>query len=348
MPGFESITDQIRPALILNTFIGKGAIPHALLFTGMEGVGKQAAAKAFAMACNCLRNSPDESPVNYKKPGSSGKPENYGPCGVCGSCRKILSNSHPDIIEIKPSGPYIRISQIRDLCELLAFKPYEARIRTVIISDAQTMNAAAGNALLKLLEEPPERTILILTATEKADLIPTIASRCQHIRFNPVSRKRLAEMLVESQGIEPADACIFAAMANGSYNRALALSDKNRLNKRDWLVNKIESLSLKETGECMAFAERLSREKEDFLESLETLKIWYRDIAIFKYCPERIVYSDLSDKTKAASARRTEKDLLSKFNQIRIARKNILANANLRLTAETLVLKLVQSNSPGG
>jgi len=342
VPGFESITDQIRPALILNTFIGKGAIPHALLFTGLEGVGKQAAAKAFAMACNCLRNSSDELPVNSKKPVISGKPESNGPCGVCSSCRKILSDSHPDIIMIKPSGPYIRISQVRDLCELLAFKPYEARIRTVIISDAQTMNTAAGNALLKLLEEPPERTILILTATEKSDLIPTIASRCQHIRFNPLSRKRLAEMLIESKGIEPADARIFAAMANGSFNRALALSDKSRLKKRDWLVNEVESLSLKETGKCMAFAERLSRDKEDLLESLDTLKIWYRDIAVYKYCPEKIVYSDLSDKTKTALLRHTEKDLLSKFDEIRIARKNILANANLRLIAETLVLRLVQ------
>ena len=342
MPGFESITDQIRPALILNTFIGKGAIPHALLFTGLEGVGKQAAAKAFAMACNCLRNSSDELPVNSKKPVISGKPESNGPRGVCSSCRKILSDSHPDIIMIKPSGPYIRISQVRDLCELLAFKPYEARIRTVIISDAQTMNTAAGNALLKLLEEPPERTILILTATEKSDLIPTIASRCQHIRFNPLSRKRLAEMLIESKGIEPADARIFAAMANGSFNRALALSDKSRLKKRDWLVNEVESLSLKETGKCMAFAERLSRDKEDLLESLDTLKIWYRDIAVYKYCPEKIVYSDLSDKTKTALLRHTEKDLLSKFDEIRIARKNILANANLRLIAETLVLRLVQ------
>lgn len=343
MPGFEAITDQIRPSLILNTFIRKGAIPHALLFTGMEGVGKQAAAKAFAMVCNCLRNRPAESSVNSGRPVLSGKPESDGPCGICSSCRKILSNSHPDIIEIKPSGSYIRISQVRDLCEILAFKPYEARIRMVIISDAQTMNTAAANALLKLLEEPPERTILILTATEKSDLIPTIASRCQHIRFNPVSRKKLAEMLVESKGIDPADAGIFAAMANGSFTRALDLSDKSRLLKRDWIINEIESLSLKETGKCLAFAERLAKEKEAFLDSIETFKIWYRDIAVFKHYPGKSIFFDLSDKIKDASARHTEKDLLSKFDEIRIARKNILANANLRLTAETLVLRLVQN-----
>lgn len=123
MCGFESITDQIRPARILNTFIRKGAIPHALLFTGVEGVGKQAAAKAFAMACNCLENDPGKSFVTSGKRALSGKTE-YRPCGICGSCRKILSNSHPDIIEIKPSGSFIKISQVRELCETLAFKPY--------------------------------------------------------------------------------------------------------------------------------------------------------------------------------------------------------------------------------
>jgi len=347
VPGFESITDQIRPALILNTFIRNGVIPHALLFTGMAGVGKQAAARTFAMACNCLENRPDESSVNSKKPVSSEKPESAGPCGVCSSCRKILSNSHPDVIEIKPSGPYIRISQVRDLCEILAFKPYEARIRAVIISDAQTMNTAAGNALLKLLEEPPDRTILILTATEKSDLIQTIASRCQHIRFNPLSRKKLAERLVKSKGVDQSSAGILAAMASGSFSHTPALSDKSRIKKRDWLLNEIESLSLKETGKCLAFAERLSRDRDDFLDSLEIFQIWFRDIAVFKYYPDKIVFMDISDKTQTASLRHNEKVLISKFNEIRVARKNILANANLRLTSEILVLRLVQSNSPG-
>ncbi len=98
----------------------------------------------------------------------------------------------------------------------------------------------------------------------------------------------------------------------------------------------------------MAFAERLSKDKEDFLDSIETLKIWYRDIAVFKYYPEKSIFFDLSDKIKTALLRHTEKDLLSKFDEIRIARKSIMANANLRLTAETLVLKLVQSVCPGG
>lgn len=343
MPDFESIADQKIPSRILNTLLRKGAIPHALLFLGMEGVGKQAAAKKFAMACNCLANSANTSSLCSDKNGALKNLENEIPCGVCISCRKILSKSHPDIIEIKPSGSYIKIAQIRDLCEILALKPYEAKIRVVIISDVQTMNAAAGNAILKALEEPPERTVLILTATEQSDVIPTIASRCQFIRFNPVSQKRLAEMLVETKGIKPDSAAMFAAMADGSFTRALDIGSVARLRKRDWIINETESLSLKEIGKCLAFAEKLSKDKEEFLEFLGILKIWYRDIIVFKYHPEKIIFFDLLDKIQNASDRHTKPGLLSRFDAIESSLQNIRANANLRLTAETLLLRFAQN-----
>jgi len=342
VPGFESITDQKRPIRILAAFLRKGTIPHALLFTGIEGVGKQTAARIFAMACNCLDCGPAQSPVNSAK---TGLPDNYKisePCGICRSCRKILSNSHPDVIQIKPSGYNIRISQIRDLCGILSLKPYEAKVRVVIISDAQTMNKAAGNALLKILEEPPDRTILILTATEKTDLISTVSSRCQNIKFNPVSRDKIARMLFESKGIDPVDADIFAGISNGSLSGAFNISSSKLLKKRDWLLSELESLSLKDTGRCLAFAERLSKDKDDFLDSLETIKIWYRDMAVLKHYPDKIIFIDLSDKMRTSCKKYSEQSLISKFGEIRMARQAIQANGHLRLTAETLILKLVQ------
>ena len=83
---------------------------------------------------------------------------------------------------------------------MLAMKPYEARYRVVIISDAHALNPEAGNSLLKVLEEPPDRTILVLTAYHLHDLLPTIASRCQHIRFNPISHDVLTDVLVNQGG----------------------------------------------------------------------------------------------------------------------------------------------------
>ena len=142
MPGFGSIIDQKQPIQILTTLIKKGTIPHALLFTGIEGVGKLAAAMTFAMACNCTTQL-----YNQKK-----SEDISGPCDQCRSCKKIRSGNHPDIIHIKPSGHYIKIAQIRSLCQTLAMKPYEARLRVVIISDSQAMNPQAGNALLKFCQ----------------------------------------------------------------------------------------------------------------------------------------------------------------------------------------------------
>jgi len=141
--GFESILDQKQPIHILTTFLHKRAIPHALLFTGIEGVGKRTTAMVFAMACNCIGN------ITGKKELSTDIPAQQSPCGLCNTCRRIESNNHPDVLLIKPIRAVIRIAQIRSLCQTLALKPYEARTRVVIISDAQTMNPEAGNALLK-------------------------------------------------------------------------------------------------------------------------------------------------------------------------------------------------------
>ncbi len=195
---FESIIDQQIPVRILTTFLKTGSIPHALLFTGIEGVGKNTAALAFAMACNCTATPSLAKPQHPDPPATEINSPN--PCGVCKSCRKIKSGHHPDVAHIKPSGPFIRIDQIRNLYQMFVMKPYEAKYRVAILADAHKLNPQAGNAFLKMLEEPPAQTVLILTASEKTALLPTIVSRCQHIHFNPISRKHLAGMLMAQKG----------------------------------------------------------------------------------------------------------------------------------------------------
>jgi len=146
--GFSSILGQKQPIRILTAFLRKGAIPHALLFSGLKGVGKQAAALDFAKACNCTgqhtgRAVEASSDHSRRDRLSNGPSPEVGPCGRCKSCRKIESGHHPDVVRIVPDGAYIKIAQIRDLRHTLSMKPYEAKWRVVIISDAQTMNPAA-------------------------------------------------------------------------------------------------------------------------------------------------------------------------------------------------------------
>ena len=351
IPGFKSISGQDHPIRLLTALLRNGTIPHALLFIGIEGVGKKSTAVLFAMACNCMANEPDHfsegTTTQTKNDCTSFKQIAASPCGCCRSCRKIQSKNHPDIILVEPSGSFIKIRQIRDLCYTLAMKPYEARLRVVIIPDAQTMTASAGNALLKVLEEPPDRTILILTAVQTSDLLPTIVSRCQYIRFNPISDTILETLLLEAHGADPDDAKKISNMANGSVSKALSIINSmhrvNWINRKDWLIDEMGSLSHRPIGSLMAFAEKLSKEKELLDGSLEVIKSWFRDLVVYKYHPEKIINKDLSEKIKHASEEMEVVSLLSKIDDIQLTQKDIQANTNLRLSLEVLIMQLARA-----
>lgn len=342
MSRFAVIIDQKKPIQLLTAFLQHGTLPNALLFTGMEGVGKRATATMFAMACNCLSKEP-------RSFFQGGNQATKGSICYCKACVKIRSGNHPDIIHIKPSGIYIKIAQIRSLCDILAMKSYEARIRVVIISDARAMNPSAGNALLKVLEEPPARTILILTAIQSSDLLPTIVSRCQHIRFNPISCRSLEDVLVDKEGLDYDDAKIIATLASGSLSKALSmLEPKNRaswINRRSWLIKTLSldmpgQMSTQPVVSLLAFAAELSKNREILEDSLGVIKSWLRDVIVYKYCPEKIINKDLIDNIQHASQKLTARELIAKIETIRTAQKGIRAGANLRLTLEAMVMQL--------
>jgi DNA polymerase-3 subunit delta' len=331
VPGFESIIEQDLPVRILTTFLQYGTIPHALLFTGIEGVGKESTALEFAMACNCAGG--DSNPT---------RPATDIPCGNCKSCRKIEAGNHPDIIRLKPSGPFIKINQIRSLCQTLAMKPYEARRRLVIITEAQAMNPAAGNALLKMLEEPPPRTILILVATHTSDLLPTIVSRCQQIRFKPISSRRLESVLVERHGLDPGDAMIITTMAGGSISRALHMHRNHWVNRRNWLIQEMDALTSGPVNRLLAFSERLSKNKDSLQDSLEVMKSWLRDLVVGQMNPERVINKDLVLEIQQVSLKMSVPALLDKIDTIQETQNRIHTGTNLRLTMEAMVLKLAK------
>ena len=336
---FENILNQDRPIRLLTSLLHSKTIPHALLFTGIDGIGKRRCSIAFAMLCNCadLQSGSVNSGNNR-----------INPCGNCSSCKKIKSGNHPDVITIKPSGTYIKIDQIRELCSLLSLKPYEANLRVIIISDAQTMTVEAGNALLKELEEPPSGTIFILTATQKSDMLPTILSRTQSISFNPFPLKDIIAILEQKHGVSHNDATILAAMANGSLAKAIAMSGSGRHNhlitQRKWLINILSEFITSEpmTAQLLAFALRLSKNKDFFLDSLMLIKTWLRDIIICRYCSEKVINKDIIAELKQISAQVTVESILNKIQIIDAAQKNILGNANLRLTSETMIIKFVR------
>jgi hypothetical protein len=166
------------PIRLLKTFIRNGTLPHALLFSGDDGVGKKMNGHGIGHGLQL----PDvKIGIRHHRPHLDA----IDACGDCGPCRKISGNHHPDIIRVAPLSSVIRIAQIRTLLQTLALKPNEADRRVVILSEAQTMNPEAGNALLKVLEEPPDRTLLVLTARQTSTCCPRSSHGASTSGFPP-------------------------------------------------------------------------------------------------------------------------------------------------------------------
>ncbi len=336
--GFEQIHDQQQPLQLLAAFIRKDRLPHALIFTGVDGVGKTSTAMALARVCNCERLLATAD----RHAGTAAYPAGALPvaCGECRSCRWIGSGSHPDVVRIDPIGTIIRIDQIRRLIDTLAKKPYGQGLRVALIAGAHAMNPEAGNALLKMLEEPPAGTILILTAPQTTDLLPTIVSRCQHIRFRPLTAATLADLLTGNEGIDAAAAAIIARMAGGSYTRALAMYQDSWIARRDWLVGEISALEAQTAVERMALAEQLAALKGSLPDALECILHYYRDLLVWHYDPGKIINRDLETVIAQAARGLGVDALIKRILATQKALKRLTGNANPRLTMETLLLHL--------
>lgn len=333
----------------LDKILQKGHLPHAILFTGIDGVGKRTAAAYLAMASNCFNVQADPSVSNPVQEGqtAAAKPQPSSPCGHCTACRKILSGQHPDVTELQPVGTHIRISQIRELNRLLTMKPYEGRWRVILISRAQTMTSAAGNALLKVLEEPPARTTLVLTAQQASDLLPTILSRCQHFRFEPIPCVYLSQYIAQVHGIEERIAAIVAALSGGSYSRALEMAQPDWIRRRRWLLEQMIALADMPAPLPLALAEKLAQEKKHLEDMLLIIESWLRDLMVFKYSPQYIINTDMQAQIAAIAGRIRHADLEEQIGMLQELRGNLKFNPNIRLALEVLVSGLTKTGSVG-
>ena len=189
---FDSILGQDLPKQILSRALKTGSIAHAYLFYGLESIGKRLTALEFAKALNCRQSGPQSA------------------CGECNSCSKISRGLHPDIFSVEPvkSTPtaresLIKIDPIRELQRKLSYLPYESRTKVAIIDGAESMNLQASNTFLKTLEEPPGQTIIILIASNPNQLLPTIISRCQALKFHPLTTNEVKEILLKKLQADP-------------------------------------------------------------------------------------------------------------------------------------------------
>ena len=233
-----------------------GSVVHAFLIHGDEGCGKKTLAQTMSMALHCTG-------------------EGEKPCLECGPCRRMLMGVHPDHIEVASDSSVISVKMVRDLIDRLTEKPYEGGWRTVIIHDAEKMNEAAPNALLKTLEEPDGRTAFFLLTAHPEGLLATIRSRCR-----PVFMPRLSEEVIASEligrGMSEGRARYAARLSQGVMGRAIALcrEDDPYFAWRDEAVKLMQTLRRKDDVPRAASAWNEKRKPEDcqaFLDALETV-----------------------------------------------------------------------------
>ncbi|MFZ5562911.1 MAG: DNA polymerase III subunit delta' [Thermodesulfobacteriota bacterium] len=334
--------DQERPLRTLAGILASGDIPHAFLFTGIDGIGKRSAAMGFAMACNCL--SPDAAPsVNIPTHPTTGVVLPF--CGVCRICRAIATGIHPDVTEIRPEGDIIKIGRIRELIDRLAFRPHEARVRVVIIEDAGAMNTEAANALLKSLEEPPPRTLFFLTAGHPSDLLPTVVSRCRQVRFVPVSAENIGGLLRHRFAMPADEARAVALLSGGSVAKALTLAEggseaESLTACRRWLAGELAALPSRPVPRVLAFAERLQKDRNRVGQWLAMLYGCLYDAVLWQCGRSRVTGADLADDLRKISERATFEALARKLDAVADVEKAVARKLNVRLAMEKMALAL--------
>ncbi len=223
--------------------IATGSMSHAWLFTGPAGSGRSVAARALAAALQCVGDGP---------PG----------CGVCSACRTVLAGTHPDVRMVVPEGLSISVADIRSVVATAARLPAMGRWQVVVIEDADRMTEGASNALLKVIEEPPARTIFLLCApsTHPDDVSVTIRSRCRLVSLRTPSVEAVQGVLT-GDGVDPATAAWAAAISQGHVGRARRLARDPDARERRRAVLAIPA-SLQSLGACVRAADQLVRSAE--------------------------------------------------------------------------------------
>jgi DNA polymerase-3 subunit delta' len=222
----REIIGHRRLTTLIARAIERESLPPTLLFAGPSGVGKWAVARATAQAVNCAdRVTPQ---LRQDSGGQAGGELAIDACGKCRACDRIARGVHVDVIMLEPDDrASIKIEPVRTALEQTGFRPFEGKRRVVLIRDADTLEQAAQNALLKSLEEPPPGTMFILTTAVPGVLLPTVRSRCMRMRLGRLTSAEVAAALTRDHGYTDVQAREASPLADGSVGQALALIDND-------------------------------------------------------------------------------------------------------------------------
>jgi len=308
------LTDLIGQDLavrVLRGILRRGAVAHAYLFAGEDGVGKTLAAREFARALLCELGGDDA-------------------CGRCRACRRAAEGNHPDLRTVAAGERQIRIDQVREIAERLAVRAYEGGRKVVLVERADEMNPAAANAFLKTLEEPPPLSVLILVSA-RPDLLPeTIRSRVQRIAFRPLPRAELTRRVAVEF---PDSAEIRAALADGRLSVAL---DPGLEERRDLFFSQLERM---QSG--AAEADEIWKDRAEMEAWFDQAVVWARDLLVLASGrPEALAHPDRAEELRRAARGlpvRRIADLLGELFRLRDA---LRFNLNRQITFHHVMMQL--------
>ena len=328
----------------LRHLLSADRVPNSLLFTGPEGVGKKQFALELARSFVC--------------PDSGQK----GACAKCPACLRVghfntptsekgddydrvFFSEHADVGLVIPYKRNLRVGAIRALEIQANFRPYEARARVFIVDEADKMNDAASNALLKTLEEPPATTYIILVSSRPNLLLPTIRSRCQTIRFAPVSSMAIETFLRTARGMGSDDATLVARFTDGSVARAIEFDVGKFRTQREVQFANIEKALVKMDRPALVRAsEQLNDAKnKDLYESnLDIFESLVRDMWLIKSGsdPDGIRHLDLRDRLRSIAILVPIAKLADSLTEIGLLRQSFAVNINRKSATEALFMKM--------
>jgi DNA polymerase-3 subunit delta' len=347
---FDQLTGNEPVKKLLRRILEARRSPGAMLFAGEDGIGKKLFALEVARALNCR------------------SPHGVEGCGTCPSCvrigkfnypqssdsedwKGIVWTDHPDVGMVVAPKRVLLVEQMRLIEREANYRPYEGKARVFLIEDADKLNDPSANALLKVLEEPPHTSHIILLTSRPDMLLPTIRSRCQMIRFSPLSPEEIESHLVKNKIANAGEARIRARVARGSLGRALAQDFDGFSEQRTAMLRVLQALSADEDRiQLLRSAEELNeaKYKDEYESRLDILETLIRDawLLALRAPEESVVNQDLLPQLKKISANLDTRRPSGWISQIEEMREQLIVNINRKAATDALFLTMAAAAPP--
>jgi DNA polymerase-3 subunit delta' len=347
---FSSLTGNDRVKEVLKRMLTSGRLPGALLFVGEEGIGKKLFALEVARALNC--RSPKENEA----------------CGVCSACSRIIKLNYPtsadsddwkqmiwtnhrDVGMVVAPKRVLRVEQMRAIEREANYRPVEGNARVFIVEDADKLNDSSANALLKVLEEPPSTSHLILITARPAMLLPTRLSRCQVIRFAPLSSGEIENYLTRNDLVDAKSARIRARASSGSIAKALSGDIDTFTGQRTAMLKVLDALVMTDNRvQLLRSAEQLNEAqyKDEFEERLDVLETLIRDAWMLSLGSQReqLVNEDLAKDLEPLAQKLDPTRAAAWILEIEDMREQLIVNINRKASTDALFMQMASGEIP--